>query len=550
MVAFGPRILCRDAEPYYYDYLCGPEAEIPQPITDHIRQCEDCGARIRELEAAVGDAEVQDRQSEKDADLVAALGLHFAHIGEEMTCAKAKPYLPVLLVPSLKIRIPTPVTVHVDHCSQCSEDLKGLRELDLRPGQLARLSRLYAAAAGDDPQMCRRARAKTWAFACASFEGIEAEVLDHMCVCPRCRRRAYRRREKVLAGRQPGDTIAGVSLCSGLSTADLFEWVVPYGRTGEDPGPSPAGDETMPSHLRTCPECTERMQSLHRTIYGIAERVDSGVSTIYRTDDGVASRGGRAESFYCGYPIHVEVAHRDPAPAMTLFSPIARLRAALQRFNPVTRVALAAMLPLAILLAISIRPASGTREQQLTDTIKGIENVHVRQYVGDESKLVEEQWIARGAGLAMVGNARNSTVYDFRERKKATGYLHGGTVERASLTAEDRARFEALDDILRQAMSGDPVDKGSSPLAPDAYENVGRDSVIRELAWDGRSSDDLTVHHRQRSFLDPVTGWPRMTKLYDLTPDDPQWRLMSTWVFEYPSRQEVEATIRDAFPVR
>ena len=303
-------------------------------------------------------------------------------------------------------------------------------------------------------------------------------------------------REKILAGRQPGDTIPGVSLCSGISMADLFEWVVPYGRTGEDRGQSPAGDETMPSHLRACPECIERMQALHRAIYGIAERMDSGVSTVYTTDTGVASSGGQAESFYCGYPIHVEVAHREPVPAVTSFEPIGRLRAAVQRgithlrLKPVTRIALAAMVPLAVLLVISIRPASGTREQQLTDTIKGFENGHITRY-GADGTLIEEQWIARGAGLAMASNAMSSTLYDLKKHERTTRYSGDGTIERVSLTQQDQGRFEeGIDTTLRQAMSGAPVNGELEPTAPDATGGVGQDSVVRELAWNGPSSND------------------------------------------------------------
>ena len=39
-----------------------------------------------------------------------------------------------------------------------------------------------------------------------------------------------------------------------------------------------------------------------------------------------------------------------------------------------------------------------------------------------------------------------------------------------------------------------------------------------------------------------------MTKLYQLTPDESQWRLATIQVFDYPSRQDVEAAIRSVFP--
>ena len=86
-----------------------------------------------ELEAAVGDAEVQARKSQRDVDVSRGVGLHFAHIGEEMTCTR--PNLPFPPAGSLAEDSDS----HAGDCSrgplpQCLEDLESLRELDLRPG--------------------------------------------------------------------------------------------------------------------------------------------------------------------------------------------------------------------------------------------------------------------------------------------------------------------------------------------------------------------------------------------------------------------------------
>jgi len=557
MVTFGRSMFCTDAEPYYYDYLCGVDAGVPHVVADHIRQCAHCRTQIRQLEAAIAESEAPDRTPEGGVDVVGSLGLQFAHLGEDITCAKAKSFLPVLLVPSLEIRIPTPITVHVDHCRWCAEDLEAIRELELGPEQLARLSRLYTAISGDSPEMCRRARSKTWAFACASFEGIDAETLDHICACPRCRRRVHRCREKILAGRQPGDTIAGVGLCSGISMADLFEWVVPYGRGDGNHEHVSDGDEAMPSHLQACPECIERMQVLHRTIYSVAERVDSGVSTVYTTDSGAQTSGGGAESLYCGYPVHVEVAQRDPMPAVIRFGPIAGIREALGRrvasrqFRPVLGAGLvaAAMIPLAIALFVNIQPASGIRMQQLSDTVKGVENLHVTQYDRDRRRVVQELWIARGSGLVALKDAQGDTLYDVKRLEMVTRHPGGGRIERAALTRDDLAGLEVLvDGVLGLLSDGAPPDKELRPPAPDAVGDTGQSCAVYELPWDSMSSNDLVVHNKKKVSLDPVTGLPQSTELSRLTSDDGQWQPMGTREFKYPTRQEVEFDIRDLFP--
>ena len=549
-------MFCTDAEPYYYDYLYGLDAGVARAVADHIRQCAHCRTQVRRLEAAIAESEAQDRMPQGDMDVVGALGLHFAHLGAGITCAKARSFLPVLLVPSLEIRIPTPITVHVDHCRQCAEDLEKIRELELAPDQLSRLSRFYAAIQDEDPLMCRRARSKTWAFACASFEGIDAEVLDHMCACPRCRRRVYRCREKILAGRQPGDTIPGVGLCGGIAMGDLFEWVVPYGRSGGSPVEAAAGEEAMPSHLQACPECIERMQSLHRTVYGIAERADSGVSTVYTTGGEAGRSGGRAQGFYGSHPVHVEVSRREAEPAATRLGSVTRVRAALKRgvanlpFRPVLKVGLfaAAIVPLAILLVISIRPASGVSMQQLFDTLKGIENLHVKRYGADGTRLVQELWIARGKGLVALRDARGDRRYDGERFEKMIRYPGGGGIERATMTREEQEGLDLLvNGVLGFLLDGAPSDRQLQPMAPDAVEDAGQGTAAYELAWDSPSSDGL-VHNRQRAFLNPATGLPEKIERSRLTPDDEQWRQMDVQVFEYPTRQKVELAIQGIFP--
>jgi hypothetical protein len=552
MVTFGRSVYCTDVELYYYDYVCGLDADIPQAVADHIRQCAHCRTQIRQLEAAVAQSETQDCQGRGDEHVLGALNLHFAHLGEDITCAGAKSFLPPLLLPSLEIRIPTPITVHVDHCHQCAEDLEAIRELELRPEQLARLSQLFAATPGNSPERCRRTRAKTWAFACASFEGIDVRTLDHMCICPHCRRRVYRYREKILAGRQPGDTIPGIHLCDGISMADLFEWVVPYGRTGDDIEDVVLADEVMPAHLQACPECIEKMQTLHRTIYGIAERVDSGVSTVYTTDSQAQTSGG-AESLYCGYPVHVEVMHRDPEPAVTRFQPIPAIREAWSRtvasrqFRPALTAA--AMISLAILLLVTTQPASAIRVQDLADTIAGIQNLHLTQYTGDGTKPVQELLMARGAGLVRLKESENDTLYDLGKREKVIHHLDRGTVEQVSLTqVEQDSIMRHVDGILRQALAGAPRNRGLYPLVLEGAEDVRQAEIVYELAWNSRSSNDLVVQNRVRASLGPIGGLPQRMEWSQLTPDDEQWRPMAVREFKYPTRQEVELTLQGDFP--
>jgi len=72
------------------------------------------------------------------------LQLHLAYIGERVNCETVRPFLPGMLDPAIDIRIPTPITAHLDNCPQCIEDLKTIEELNLYSAQLYRLSRIFS----------------------------------------------------------------------------------------------------------------------------------------------------------------------------------------------------------------------------------------------------------------------------------------------------------------------------------------------------------------------------------------------------------------------
>jgi hypothetical protein len=71
------------------------------------------------------------------------LQLHFAYIGEHVTCEIVRPFLPGLLDPAIEIRIPTPITAHLDNCPKCAEDFKAIQKLNLNSTQLYGLSQFF-----------------------------------------------------------------------------------------------------------------------------------------------------------------------------------------------------------------------------------------------------------------------------------------------------------------------------------------------------------------------------------------------------------------------
>jgi len=286
MIAVNPNSLCVEAEPHYYDFIFGKGDEpIPEHVVRHIEGCKNCQEQLNQLKDALSRADSVDaEQRQADSATAAMLRLHFAYIGRPVTCEIVKPFLPTLLDPVLQIRTPTPITAHLDKCQQCSEDLKTIQGMNLNRKQLGRLSQLLAENQVEDAVSCSDAQSGGSAVGLLVFHETNAGVLKHLCMCPDCRKALYQFRESIRKDLLQEEQIEREFPCEKVSATDIFDYGVPY---GIDPAADEYGKfrEPLAEHIRSCPACLAKIQQLHNTVYGIAERTDSDVVTIYHIDE-------------------------------------------------------------------------------------------------------------------------------------------------------------------------------------------------------------------------------------------------------------------------
>jgi len=140
---------CDDVELYYYDFICDDNTyPIPAEIVDHINSCEICLGKIEKLKAMLEQPEnaVESHNAEVRNEINHILERHFAYTGKHVSCNDVKPFLPYQLDADLEIKIPTPITVHLNSCAKCHQDLEAIRSLSLDETQL---SILVQAISGD-----------------------------------------------------------------------------------------------------------------------------------------------------------------------------------------------------------------------------------------------------------------------------------------------------------------------------------------------------------------------------------------------------------------
>lgn len=149
--------MCEKVRPYYYDYL---QKTLRQDNTltwaaEHIDQCAYCQERIAALKTCLESADSCSGGSQLRLQAKNLQG-HFGWLNQPVTCQVVKPYLALQTLPELEVSIPTPITVHLNHCRRCREDLQTLCSLNLSPAQLQQWVLTVAAASstptnGDKP---------------------------------------------------------------------------------------------------------------------------------------------------------------------------------------------------------------------------------------------------------------------------------------------------------------------------------------------------------------------------------------------------------------
>jgi len=562
MIAPNPNLLCKKAKLYYYDFLCGESQElIPETIIKHIEKCSNCQERVNRLNAALSRTEepIESEQQQVSSAITTMLKLHFAYIGKPITCNIVKPFLPCLLDPALKIRIPTPIIAHLHNCHQCSEDLDIIRRLNLNRKQLCRLSQLFAEERVKYDFPCTEAYDAILRFASMDFRETNEKVLKHLCTCSYCRKLLYTYREA--ACKECLRTKSGQEFpCDKVSASDIFDYVVPYGI-------DPANDQytkfhkSFTSHAATCPNCLAKMQQLHKTIYSIVERPDSDIVTVYHIDESAkAESRSESDDIYAGFPIRVETVNREVEvntgrSASTIASG-AVLKQKVSAMNlkslAKTAVAAAAVALIAVALFLSTQTARAVTISQIYKAIEKVKNVHISRLVPDRTEEpIQERWVSRTLNIYMIKSGERLVLIDIPNGVRKIKQLDTAIIDTEPLTNDDFADVEkkirgSLGLTPFYDISEVPPDSKWSRITDDGLEGVSEGIEVYDLTWVEEKQIGFVVFRKWRFFVDLETNLPQKTEFYEKAPVDSEYTLTSIIVVEYLSSSEILAFIKDA----
>jgi len=557
MISQNPDISCTNARIYYFDFLNEETREgIPDGALQHIKQCGNCQAEVDSLEALLSQADenFESEQRRRDSAVSSLLRLHFEYIGEPVNCDTVKPFLASLADSVLQIRVPTPITTHLDKCRSCRDDLKILLDMHLPHKYLCRLGQLLAEKPADDYFLCVQAQAAIPAVVSMDFHETDAEILKHLCTCSDCRKQLYLHRESVRKELLINEGFQNGFPCDSVSAADIYDYCLPYGI-------DPNSDEyskfrgSLTSHLRSCPKCLARMQHLHRTIFDIAERTDSGVITVYNIDESVKVESCCESKSYAGFPISSETADTQdnlPVEQPKTINLTAQPKHKVPALNmkPLLKAGLAAAAVIVIGLALLFNAptAQAVTLEHICRAIDSVKNVYIATFEPGKTEPKQEIWVSRSLNLCLTKTGKELVLWDLSNKVK-TKLSNADSVEKSQLSTNEMT-------IIKKMMTGllGLVPFRDISLIPENAEwnnmtnnelMFSSDNAIYELRWTESSLAEKKETYKWRFFVDPKTYLPRKTESFTKKAGESEYTLNSIMEVEYLADSDIEHIVNE-----
>jgi hypothetical protein len=557
MKTYKNHTLCKEAEFYYYDFLNDQSHKlIPKDIIQHIDQCTYCREKIDQLNTGLSSYSSEKSQKGLDTSIITdLLTLHLAYIDNKVDCQTVKPFLPVFLDPGFRIKIPTPISVHLDHCHQCTHDLETIENLNLTLIQSCRFSRLLADKKSKNKTLCSQTRTAIPAIASLNFQKTNAKILKHVCACPGCREALYQHRQNVLTEHLPDKKQQKCSTCNQLSTSDIFDYVMMYGLDPDDEQ-NFVSEKSLTSHLRNCPAGLEKMQKLHRCIYTIAKGDKSKTITIYHIDKYAKTHHvSESEDQYDGYPIRVEVTHQkdkkdieQKTPSLT-FSTAFKRKLSTLHVNPALKIGIVAVAVFLIGITLLFRPsaAGALTIGQFYTAINQVKNVHISTFTG-QSNPTQESWVSRSFNVSILKNAQGWNLINFKTKEQKTKAPGSESVQVTRLSDEVISDFQylirgSLGLTPYKQIAEIPVNTEWNHLVDEESEASIENTEIYELIWTQSNYGGSPTFNKWLFTINSMTNLPEKIECYRKINAESQYTLTSTVLIDYPDDNDMKAVI-------
>jgi hypothetical protein len=552
---------CREAELYYLSLAFGDEyGDVPVQIADHVRFCDYCIRQLKVLKDQLLAADATDLDDSRLSNAqIHILGLHFAYLGKKVGCETVKPFLPSLLEPSFDIRIPTPISVHLDRCKLCNSDLAAIQAMGLTGKQLEVLDSILGVDFSVQNVDCTVAAASIKQYINFDFQAIESEVVKHLCCCKACQSLVYRARALTIRNLSE-ENVKTAFPCESVTFADVFDYCFPYGLV-------PYSDQyaafrkPFVNELKRCAKCLQKVQDLHKSVTFIKQRPESGLVTVYEIREmPISEDTPKTQNDYCGFPISVNTLE----PTNEQLSPGTQQEQALNKkagtrifkvgLKNIVKAAIAAALIVMVFLFLKSTPtANAVTIKQIYDAIQKATNVYIQQFSTESPEPLQEKWVSKDLGIYAVKDETGFVVWDvsgnaqYREttgssKTKTTNLsgLQSAAMQKKILSSLGLMPFEDVSEIPRNAEWRE--------LDVSAMKVVSVGTRVCELTWTIPTPGGSVVRFKWRGFIEKSTNRPLRTEFYMHDSRSADYELQMVHSVEYWTENKMRTFLMQHLP--
>jgi hypothetical protein len=552
---------CREAELYYLSIAFGGEyGDAPIQIADHVRFCDYCIRRLKILKDQLLAADAIDSDDSRLSNAqLHILGLYFAYLGKKVGCETVKPFLPSLLEPSFNIRIPTPISVHIDRCELCNRDLASIQAMGLTEKQLEILNSMLGYDSSVQNVDCTVAAASIKQFVNFDFQAIKPEVIKHLCYCKVCQSLVYRDRALTIKNLL-SENVKTAFPCESVTFADVFDYCFPYGLVPYSDQYA-AFRQPFVNELKRCAKCLQKVQDLHKRVTFIKQRPESGIVTVYEIGEmPISEAAPETQENHCGFPINVSI---EEQPEKQLLPSIQQEQLVKQNVGTrifkaglknIAKAAVAAAVILAVFLFLRSTPkATAVTIEQVYDAIQKTVNVHIRQFTAESSGPLQEKWVSKDLGIYAVKDKTGFVVWDVSgnaQYRKTTGSSKTKTTNLFELQSA------AMQKKIRGSLGLMPFDDVSEiprnaewqELNVSAMEGVSAGTRVFELTWTMPTPGGSIVRSKWRGFIEKSTNRPLRTEFYMHDSSSADYELQTVHLVEYWTENEMRTFLMQHLP--
>ncbi len=277
-------------------------------------------------------------------------------------------------------------------------------------------------------------------------------------------------------------------------------------------------------------------QKLHKIIYGIYERPDSGVTTCFNIEQQDKDKSiSEQDDIYAGFPVSVEVSPHKQSESLSDKQAVHPTRMKL-----FVKFAAAAAVIIFALIFFSISPtAQAVGLERIYTALEHVKNIYISLSAPHDERPGQKVWISQEQNIKIFKTKSQSVLWDMDKKLRKTKSLYTGSVKTQKLSDDDIAKISANMAAPWGLLPFDDISKVPSKanwqlVSGDNLEFTMAGTEVYDLTWTEQSLSGAAIYEKWRGYIDAETKLPVRIERWKRISLQGQYELESITNVSYP----------------